>query len=84
MAKHFANVTEDKKESIPNSDHSCINNNWKHVIMMMACCLAPVGAALVLTYIGYTGVGSYLLFLLCPIMHIFMMRNMNKGQKKCH
>lgn len=74
---------DEQKQSTSSAPGNC-TANWKHMLLMMIGCLVPVGASLVLTQMGYTGVGSYLLFLLCPIMHLFMMRNMSKEQKKCH
>lgn len=57
-------------------------SEWKHMLLMMLCCLAPVGMSLALTQMGYNGVGNYLLFLLCPIIHLLMMRNMDKKDRK--
>jgi len=48
----------------------------KHMIMMLACCLVPLGAMLLLKQIGYDGAANYLLLLLCPLMHLFMMKGM--------
>lgn len=56
------------------------HSNIKHLLMMVACCLAPVGAVLLLQISGYEGVANYLVFLLCPLMHLFMMKGM--GHKK--
>ena len=56
------------------------HSNLKHMLMMLVCCLAPVGAILLLQISGYDGVANYLVFLLCPLMHLFMMKGM--GQNK--
>lgn len=48
----------------------------KHMIMMLVCCLAPLGIVLLLKQSGYDGTASYLVLLLCPLMHLFMMRGM--------
>jgi peptidoglycan/LPS O-acetylase OafA/YrhL len=57
--------------------HGC---GLKHMLMMVACCLAPIGAVFLLNLSGYEGAASYLIFLLCPLMHLFMMKGM--GHKK--
>lgn len=51
----------------------------KHMLLMMLCCLAPIGGLLLLRTIGYEGAANYLMFLLCPLMHLFMMKGMAKG-----
>ena len=52
----------------------------KHTLIMVLCCLIPLA---ILGVLWVTGVsGSYLIFgviLLCPLLHIFMMRDMSKG-----
>jgi hypothetical protein len=52
----------------------------KHTLIMVLCCLIPIAILGVLWAVGISG--SYLLLgvvLLCPLMHIFMMRGMHKG-----
>ena len=52
----------------------------KHTLIMVLCCLIPLVILGVLWAIGVSG--SYLIFgviLLCPLLHIFMMRGMSKG-----
>lgn len=61
--------------------HSC-GGGIKHMLMMLACCLTPIGAVLLLKLSGYEGAASYLVFLLCPLMHLFMMRGMKKQQQE--
>lgn len=56
------------------------HSKTKHMFMMLACCLAPMVAILLLQISGYEGVANYLVFLLCPLMHLFMMKEM--GHKK--
>lgn len=55
-----------------------------HGLMMALCCGVPL--ILLLVAVSYFGLSrSYLtwfIFLLCPIMHIFMMRGMHKGHKE--
>ncbi len=52
----------------------------RHTLIMALCCLIPLVILAVLWAIGVSG--SYLIFgliLLCPLLHIFMMRGMYKG-----
>ena len=52
----------------------------KHTLIMALCCLIPLAILGVLWTIGVSG--SYLILgviLLCPLLHIFMMRGMHKG-----
>lgn len=71
------------KQSEPNKEngvsqgpqHGC-GGGLKHMLMMLACCLAPLGVVLLLKQSGYDGAASYLVLLLCPLMHLFMMRGM--------
>jgi len=46
----------------------------KHLFFMLLCCLIPVVAILALVAVGLGGWAIYGLFLLCPLMHILMMR----------
>lgn len=71
---------EQKNQSKTNGDdktqkHNC-SSGFKHMLLMIACCLAPVGVALLLKVSGYEGAANYLVFLLCPLMHLFMMKGM--------
>jgi uncharacterized membrane protein len=56
------------------------HSGFKHLGMMLICCLLPLGTAFVLKQLGYTGIVSYLVLLLCPLMHLFMMKGMFKEQ----
>ncbi len=52
----------------------------KHMLIMVLCCVIPLVTLGVLWAIGVSG--SYLIFgviLLCPLLHILMMRGMGKG-----
>ena len=52
----------------------------KHALIMALCCLIPIMLLAVLWAIGVSW--SYLIFgvvLLCPILHILMMRGMRRG-----
>ena len=48
----------------------------KHLGMMLLCCMVPLVTAFGLKQLGYSGIASYLVLLLCPIMHLFMMKDM--------
>ncbi len=51
----------------------------KHTAIMALCCLLPLAILAVLWAVGLSG--SYLIFgvmLLCPLLHVFMMRGMHK------
>ncbi len=46
-----------------------------HSLLMILCCAVPLVAILVLSYFNVLGSwGFYAIFLLCPMMHIFMHR----------
>ncbi len=64
----------------PNSQeqHKNCGGKGKHLLMMLLCCLTPLGVALLLNLFGYSGAASYLVLLLCPLLHLFMMRGMFK------
>jgi len=53
-----------------------------HMLMMAACCLAPLAAIFALDKLGYGGAASYLMLLLCPLMHLFMMRGGHGGRTR--
>ncbi len=46
----------------------------KHLFSMLLCCLIPIVAVLALVAVGLGGWAIYGLFILCPLMMIFMMR----------
>lgn len=59
-----------------------------HSLAMILCCAVPLGLIVLLSVTGHLGSwGYYALFLLCPLMHVFMMRghgsshNNNKERK---
>ncbi|MDT8899656.1 DUF2933 domain-containing protein [Anaeroselena agilis] len=58
------------------------HSGFKHGLMMLLCCLVPLGLAFALNAMGYGTIAGYLVFLLCPLMHIFMMRGMFKGKSR--
>lgn len=57
--------------------------------LMLLCCIVPVllaagplfGGTIGLATLGRSG-GSLLILLLCPLMHLFMMRGMGHGDHK--
>jgi hypothetical protein len=51
-----------------------------HFLAMIICCAIPLVGILGLSYLGLLGSwGYYALILLCPLMHIVMMRGMHKS-----
>lgn len=59
-----------------------------HGLLMMACCIVPMLAlAAFLPQIKGAASGfkwSWLFFLACPLMHIFMMKGLLGSGKSCH
>lgn len=61
-------------------------NHKKHMIFMLIGCLAPL---LILTILNYLGIGRGTVakaifsfgFLLCPLIHIFMIKRINDRKK---
>lgn len=68
------------KQSQPAGEKEPRGNKWKHFAMMLGCCLLPLGVVFLLNAINYEGVGSYLVFLLCPLTHLLMMKAMKPGK----
>jgi hypothetical protein len=51
-----------------------------HFLAMIVCCAVPLTAIAGLSLLGFLGSwGYYALILLCPLMHIVMMRGMHKS-----
>lgn len=49
------------------------NNGMKHGFMMILCCALPFLLILLLPLIGFKNISwSWVIFLLCPLMHIGM------------
>lgn len=63
------------------------NKGFLHGLLMMACCIVPmVAIVLFLPQIRNSVAGlnsSWLFILICPLMHIIMMKFM-MGGKSCH
>ena len=55
-----------------------MNMSKKHVLIMLACCLIPLAAlaAILVFKIPVTRVIYFGIILLCPALHLLMMRNM--------
>ena len=62
----------------------------KHTLIMLLGCLVPLAAVFAVTVLGVPvgTLGTVAIVLLCPLMHIFMMRGMgghnHQGQAACH
>lgn len=57
----------------------------KHALIMILCCLIPLVILGVLWATGFSG--NYLILvviLLCPLLHVFMMRGMHKDAGHDH
>lgn len=51
-----------------------------HLLAMALCCAIPIGGILALSAAGVLGSWAYyLMILLCPLGHIFMMRGMHSS-----
>jgi len=56
-----------------------------HTLLMVICCLLPVVALGIFLAFGFTGRSLFfLLILLCPLSHLFLMRGHGKGEKNHH
>jgi hypothetical protein len=64
--------------------------NSKHTLIMLLCCVVPLAAIFMVNVLGSPlgGLGTVAMVLLCPLMHILMMRGMgNHGHQReapCH
>jgi len=67
------------------SEH-VVNNNGspkRHTIIMLICCLAPLSFILALSSLGIIGSwGFFALILLCPVVHLLLMRTMNNSEHR--
>ncbi len=57
----------------------------KHLWIMLACCLLPVGALIAATVFGVPlgTLGTFALLLLCPLGHLLMMRGSGHKSSQC-
>ncbi|MTI48541.1 DUF2933 domain-containing protein [Sporosalibacterium faouarense] len=61
------------------------NNHFKHMLLMMIGCLIPVILIVALSKSGVVNLSGglyWIIFLICPIMHIFMMKGMHQNHKE--
>ena len=58
----------------------------KHALLMLTCCLIPLApiVALPATGLSLDGIALFLLFLLCPLVHILVMRWMGHNHGARH
>ena len=59
------------------------NIKKNHFLMMIICCAVPLGIISLLSFIGVlSSLGYYAIFLLCPLMHVFMMRKHSSSHRE--
>lgn len=65
--------------------------NSKHGLIMLLCCLVPLALVFAVSVLGIPlgSLGTFALVLMCPLMHILMMRGMghkhgDQSQASCH
>jgi Protein of unknown function (DUF2933) len=58
----------------------------KHMLLMAACCLIPIGLIIVISTLAIptSGLTSVVVALICPAMMLFMMRGMHSGHEEHH
>lgn len=65
----------------PNIKEGIFSKN-KHTLMMVLCCVIPLLFLGILWVAGVSqNILSFGILLLCPIMHLLMMKNMKHGHK---
>lgn len=72
-----------------NHNHSQSGGHTSHLILMLLCCLIPIGLIFAVSIFGLSlgPLSAYLPFalvLLCPLMMFFMMRGMSNEQDTGH
>jgi uncharacterized membrane protein YdjX (TVP38/TMEM64 family) len=68
-----------------NSDHISDNKEppKKHIWIMLICCLAPLFGIIALSSFGIIGSwGFFALILLCPILHLLLMRAIYRAKEQ--
>lgn len=70
-----------------NHDHS--HGMGKHMLLMLICCLVPIGLILAVSVLGLSlgplqPLVPYAIALMCPLMMIVMMRGMMQGENDDH
>jgi hypothetical protein len=58
----------------------------KHMLLMLACCLIPIGAIVAISVlkIPTTGLVSTVIVLMCPVMMLLMMFGMRGSHEEHH
>ena len=58
----------------------------KHLLLMLACCLAPIGAIILINALAIpaTGLITVVVALMCPVMMLFMMFGMHGSHEEHH
>ena len=62
----------------------------KHMLIMVLCCLVPLAILFTVTILGVPlgNIATFALVLMCPLMHLFMMKGMrghgDQNQGACH
>lgn len=61
----------------------------KHTLIMLLCCVIPLAAIFAVSVLGISldSIGILAMVVLCPLLHILMMRGHNHGgqqQPACH
>ncbi len=58
----------------------------KHMLLMLACCLIPIGAIILIGALAIptTGLTTAVIALMCPVMMLFMMFGMRGSHEEHH
>ncbi len=55
-----------------------------HWLVMLVCCAVMLGAVFLIGGPNIKGNWAWLMLLLCPLAHLFMMRGMHNHGEDCH